>query len=183
MDEPDRLARRRAHLREHLQTLAGIEDASGIELIHLIRWASKLCDVLEGRACDDSGLSGPRFGLLLRLLAEERHGHDDGLTPTSLSHFQSVSKNTISALLRGLEKQGLIQRTLDPQDLRLFRIQLTAAGRELVLSEAPLRMRTVNELASGLSADEREQLIGLVGKLMRSLHARMDDVRTEFPGG
>ncbi len=174
MDDPEHGARR-AHLRQHLQSLTGIDDPSGIELLGLIRWASNLCDALEARACDDSGLSGPRFGLLLRLLAEEKHGHPEGVTPTSLSRFQSVSKNTISALLRGLEEQGLITRALDPQDYRTFRIRLTAAGRELVLSMAPGRMRTVNELASGLTADEREQLIALLGKLLRSLQMRASE--------
>ena len=183
LDDLERMARRRAQMREHLRSLAGINDPSGVELIHMIRCAANICDALEARACDDSGLTGPRFGVLMRLLVDEVHGHAEGVTPTSLSHLQSVSKNTISALLRGLEEQGLIRRTLDPQDLRIFRIQLTNAGRELVQSTAPLRMRTVNELASGLAADEREQLMVLLGKLMHSLRDRIDDSRTEFPGG
>lgn len=182
MEDEDRIARRRAHLHEHLQTLAGLDDPSGVEVISLIHWASNLCDALEARACDESGLSGPRFAVLMRLFAEEAHGHPEGLTPTSLSRFQSVSKNTISALLRGLEEQGLIQRTLDPQDYRVFRIQLTDAGRDLVKATAPQRMRTVNDLASGLTAEERERLIDLLGKLLRSLKAHVGELRGETSG-
>jgi DNA-binding MarR family transcriptional regulator len=82
-----------------------------------------------------------------------------------------VSKNTISALLRGLEEQGLIQRTLDPQDRRLFRIRLSDYGRQVVQKEAPQRIRYLNKLASGISPEEQELLINLLAKLYRSISA------------
>ncbi len=98
-------------------------------------------------------------------------GKPEGITPTELSHFQRVSKNTISALLRGLEEQGLIQRNLDSEDLRVFRIQLTDAGRALVLNTAPNRIAGLNKLLSGLNPEEREQLILLLEKLRLELKA------------
>jgi len=173
----------RAHMRSQMQNLTGLSDTSGIEVLSLIRMLTHLCEAVEARSCGENGLSRPRWGVLLRLLAEEKRGSPDGVTPTSLSRFQSVSKNTISALLRGLEEQGLVQRALDPADYRLFRIELTPAGRELIQSTAPKRIAHLNEMVSGLSASEREQLIVLLAKLYHSVLASSNISKTEFHGG
>src|SRR5512133_3343622 len=136
----DPVERIRAHLRSHLKELTGSADTSGIELVSLIRNLTNLYEAVHSLESGEHGLSGPRWGLLLRLLAVEQHGNCTGVTPASLSRFQSVNKNTISALLRGLEEQGLIQRDLDPVDRRIFRIQLTPEGRRVVKTEAPKRV-------------------------------------------
>jgi DNA-binding MarR family transcriptional regulator len=167
----------RSHMRRHVQELTGEAETSGLELASIIRWLANLYENAEVPAVCTADLSGPRWGLMLRLLAEEKSGACDGLTPTHLSRFQNVSKNTISSLLRGLEEQGLIQRTLDPKDRRLFRIQLTEYGRRTVEEEAPPRIRHLNELASGLSPLEKEQLIDLLYQLYRSVAAASPNLK------
>ena len=166
-----------AHLRHHIKALFAIEDTSGIELFSLIHLLSNLSEALECQQCGSDELSGPRWRLMVRLFAEESLGNREGVTPTSLSHFQRVSKNTISSLLRGLEDQGLIQRTLDPQDYRLFRIQLTQAGRDLIRTTAPERLAGLNRMAACLDVAEREQLVDLLEKLQHSLMATAHQAR------
>ena len=188
MSVPDRKTRdhveiMQAHVRTQVRSLCGLDDTSGVELFSLMRMLMNLCAAIEAKTSGEDELSGPRWGLLLRLMAEEQRGNQAGITPTSLSHYQSVSKNTISALLRGLEEQGLIQRALDAEDYRVRRIQLTDAGRELVKTTAPKRMRHLNEMVSGLSGPECEQLIALLAKLFRSLMATSNISRTELRGG
>lgn len=146
-----------------------IEDTSGIELFGVLHRVAHISEVLDSQRFGDYALSGPRWRLLMRLLAEEHMGNQDGITPTALSHGQRVSKNTISALLRGLEEQGLIQRNLDPSDLRVFRIQLTDAGRDLLLNTAPQRLELLNQLLSGFRKEEVRQLIDLLEKLQSNL--------------
>lgn len=169
--------RLRAHLREHvsenLQSLVGVEDAGGIELLGMMRGLMRVYQLAEAQASQGVELSGPRWGILLRLAAEEQRHAEGGLTPTTLSRFHGVSKNTISCLLRGLEEQGYIERALDPEDYRAFRIRLTPIGRELVKSTAPERFAHMNRLASGLSAEERERLIELMEKLYDSIVAHI----------
>lgn len=149
-------------------------DTTGLELAGLIRLTANLYDeaaiVQHPRA---GGISGPRWMLLGRLLAEEARGNREGLSPTHLSRWQKVSKNTVSALLRGLEEQGLIERAVDPADRRGFRIRLTDAGRELVRSTAPQHLAYLNSLVEDLTSEERAQLLALLGKLCRSLAARL----------
>ena len=159
----------REHIRRHLQELFGAQDTSGIELLSMIRFLAHLSETIEGDQASEGEPTGPRLRLLLRLLGDERAGNLDGLTPTALSHAQQVNKNTISSLLRGLEEQGLIQRNLDAKDYRVFRIQLTSAGRELIRSTAPQRMERLNQMAAGLSAEEREQVMALLDRLRQSM--------------
>lgn len=159
----------REHFRRHVQEMFGAEDTSGIELFGLIRLLANLSDTLECQVGGERDLTGARMHLLMRLLGEEKAGKSGGLTPTELSHAQRVGKNTISALLRGLEEQGLIQRNLDARDRRVFRIQLTDDGRSLIKAAAPQRLERMNQMVAGLDAAQREQLISLLEKMRESI--------------
>jgi DNA-binding MarR family transcriptional regulator len=155
----------RAHIQDHLKKLFAIEESSGIELFVMLQRTAHLVRLLDNQFDEDMDISGPRWRLLLRLFIDEDMGNSAGLTPTAISLSQHVSKNTISALLRGLETQGLIQRTLDSTDLRTFRIQLTVAGRDYLRNAAPKRLNNLNRLLSGLDLQEQEQLSALLDKL------------------
>lgn len=159
-----RVDRMRAHIREHV----GPDQAFGIEIPNLIRMIANQYETLSEQTGQHMTLSGPRWGVLLRLMVEEKRGRAY-ITPTSLSQGQNVSKNTISALLRGLEEQGLIARELDETDRRIFRIRLTPAGRELVEKAAPQHLQRLNQLISGLSMEEKSQLSDLLAKLYCSM--------------
>lgn len=168
--EQDRI---REQIADHLKSVFQMEDVSGIELLTTLQRAAVISEVMEGQLSDELDLSGPRWRLLLLLFIHEHTGRPEQITPTMLSHVQRVSKNTISALLRGLEEQGLIQRALDPADLRTFHIQLTDAGREIILRTGPHRLEGLNQLVDGLSPEECQQLIGLLEKFLRSLAGKM----------
>jgi DNA-binding MarR family transcriptional regulator len=163
------LAQHEQSVRTFIQDAMGNMDLAGLELSRLIKMVANLYEVMNDEQLRHAELSGPRLRLLMRLWAEEAHGHQEGTPPTHLSRAQNVSKNTISALLRGLEEQGLIERTLCTEDRRSFRIRLTPAGRQLVQATAPQHLAYLNHLAAGLSGDERTQLIGLLQKLYGSL--------------
>lgn len=167
----DRRRASREFWRSRLKELIGMDDTSGIEILATIRALTRLCEFVEGQRSGGLELSGPRWGLLLALMAHEQNGRMQGLTPSALSRHQGVTRNTISSLLRGLEEQGYIERALDAEDHRVFRIRLTAAGRKVVQSLAPERVAFMNQLAAGLSSEEKEQLIELLQKLRESIVA------------
>lgn len=159
----------RNHIHEHMQSVFKGADSSGLELFILLQRTAHLAKQLDAQHGDDLELSGPRWRLLVRLLVEDYMGNSAGVTPTDLSESQRVSKNTISALLRGLESQGLIQRHLDTADLRAFRIKLTPAGREYLRTTGPRRIEGLNRMLSGLDPQEQGQLTALLEKLQRLL--------------
>jgi DNA-binding MarR family transcriptional regulator len=119
-------------------------------------------------------LSPPRLRLLLCLFASEAHGQA-ALNPTQLSEKLSLSKNTISAHLRGLEEAGLVEREVDPHDLRRFRIRLAHAGRTWIHQSAPEHMRYLDGLIAPLSTHEIEQLQTLLGSLIGVLERHAQD--------
>lgn len=161
-----------ALLRESLgDLLTGIE-LTGFEVVRLMRAIGNQYAQEAAVTRDGTSISGPRWLLLLRLYVEEARGEPLGLQPGYLSRCEAVSKNTISVLLRGLEDQGWVERTLDLEDRRGFRIRLTSAGRKLVRTIAPSRLAHLNTLVEGLSIGERAELIRLLSKLHRSFAAR-----------
>jgi len=151
-----------------LMTEHGITATHGVDLVRLIRMLANAYDVLLETQMRDENLSLPRWRLLIHLYAAEWSG-EAAVSPTRLSHVQNVSKNTISALLRSLEEDGLIERELDRDDRRQFRIRLSAAGRELICRTTPRYVRYLNALVADLNADEIERLQTLLVKLHASL--------------
>ncbi len=164
------------YLRDYVQRYQPVEGieypTSGLEIATFIRMLFHIIKDLEETHVDDMELSGPRVNLLFRLLWEEERGNFQGLTPSELSHNQHVTRNTISALLNGLEEQGLIVRALDKEDRRLFRIRLTEKGHKTLERIIPERITFIRELVAGLTVEEQRQLVALMAKLFDSIYQR-----------
>jgi DNA-binding MarR family transcriptional regulator len=158
-----------ALFREHLQFVTKGGDTDGIEIMALTKMVSNMIALCFTQSDPTSELTPARWGLLMRLLEEEQKGNLEGITPTHMSQTRNVKKNTISSVLRGMEDQGLIERTLDPVDRRIFRIRLTGKGRRIVEETSPQRVRMLNKLVSQLEPGDRVMLIALLEKLIRSV--------------
>jgi DNA-binding MarR family transcriptional regulator len=61
------------------------------------------------------------------LTSVELHGP---LTPSELAEIERIKRPSATRILRGLEEEGLVQRTPDPKDGRSALISLTGEGRE-----------------------------------------------------
>ncbi len=160
-------------MQDLLNEVAGAVDLSGLELARLVHAVANQYDGFGIGHSHARGFSGPRWRLLFRLMAEERGGRTEGLSPSYLSRCQNVGKNTISVLIRGLEEQGMVERTLDQDDRRFYRIRLTDAGRQQILQRAPVWLMRLNDLASDLSSSEKAALIHLLTQLHGSLVRRV----------
>lgn len=62
---------------------------------------------------------------VIRMLA-----HKGTMAPSQLADAMNVTTGRISAVLSALEKKGQIVRSVDPNDRRAVRVELTEAGRE-----------------------------------------------------
>lgn len=147
-----------------MEEMSNGSDIRGIEIAGTIRMLTRFFDLAVRQSTAYSELSGPRLGILLRLMVE-----DAGINPTHLSHMQNVKKNTISALISGLEEQGLVERSVDPVDKRGYIIRITPSGRELVKSTAPGRFEFMNHAVASLTSEEKDHLLVLLNKLHVSL--------------
>jgi DNA-binding MarR family transcriptional regulator len=81
----------------------------------------------------------PSYGSLLVPLFEE-----DGLRIGELARRSRLSKQTMTTMVRLLERDGLVRRERDPDDGRAFRIVLTARARRF----GPVAEHTLAELGA-----------------------------------
>ena len=86
----------------------------------------------------------PSYGSILVPLFEE-----DGLRMGELARRSRLSKQTMTTMVRLLERDGLVQRERDPEDGRATRVLLTEKARRF----EPVAERTLDEL--GALARER----------------------------
>ena len=164
----------RDHIKKHFLSMTNGVDIKGLELSSLIHMLANYYAAIIANKMTPGELSGPRMGILIRLLVAEQSGNTNGINPTALSHFQNVKKNTISSLLRGLEESGYVERNLDKNDKRVFLIRITDKGRKMMETIGPQRLAIMNDLSSDLTDEEKTQLIFLLEKLFLSMQKRSD---------
>jgi MarR family transcriptional repressor of emrRAB len=76
-----------------------------------------------------------------------------------------VSRASISGLLDGLEKSGMVQRGADQRDGRGRPVRMTAKGKRFLDKMLPVHFTFLARVMQNLSDKERRQLIKLVGKI------------------
>jgi len=159
------------HEKEFHQFLAawGVADPRGVDLMRLLNAAARMLEVLADHHLQAHDLSVPRLRLLIWLYAEEHRGNKQGVSPSRLSAYQHISKNTVSALLASLEKQGLVERALNRDDKRKFNIRLTRAGRDLIRKILPAHSAHLCAAFAELSGEEQNTLCKLLRKVRASL--------------
>jgi DNA-binding MarR family transcriptional regulator len=162
--------------------LFGVQDMRELDLFRKLKIASHLLGHLIQHYHHGDRLSPARMRLLIWLKVDTELGREMGLSPSELSHFLGVSRNTTSALLNGLEEQGLIERQLHPIDRRQFLIRITQAGDELVDRRAPDFAAFVVELFAPLSPEERTTLMVLLDKLLEGLVDKANEMGLHAPG-
>ncbi|MFC7332934.1 MarR family winged helix-turn-helix transcriptional regulator [Rhodocista pekingensis] len=105
-------------------------------------------------------LSEGKFVLLFLLQAAE-----DGLSPHELAGQAGVTRGTVTGLLDGLERSGLVQREANDVDRRKLTVRLTPDGAALARRLTDEHGRWIGSLFSDLSAAERDTLRHLLGKV------------------
>jgi MarR family transcriptional regulator, temperature-dependent positive regulator of motility len=85
-------------------------------------------------------------------------------TQQKLAQTLMLDANNCVILLNGLEDEGLIERTRDPQDRRRHIVAITPKGQK-ALEKAERQVETVeDDVLGNLDADERKQLHELLAK-------------------
>jgi MarR family transcriptional regulator, negative regulator of the multidrug operon emrRAB len=118
------------------------------------------------------GLSQGRFLTLIVL----NRTPNRTVNPSVLADKVGVTRATMTGLLDGLEKEGLVERLAQPGDRRKLGILLTGAGRRILENMLPDYYQRIAKLMAGLSETEREQLIVLLAKVSSGLSALSREV-------
>ncbi|MBZ2198245.1 MarR family winged helix-turn-helix transcriptional regulator [Occultella gossypii] len=110
---------------------------------------------------------------LLRLIATH-----PGVSQRALADLLGVGPSRVVALVDGLERKGLAQRTRSETDRRHHELSLTAAGRSVLTDMRELGAAHEADLLRGLTVAERHTL----GSLLATIAASHDLPPDVHPG-
>jgi MarR family transcriptional repressor of emrRAB len=130
----------------------------------LMRTGSDLLAAFEA-ILNRSGLSQGRF---LTLIVMNRTP-DATISPSSLAQTLGVTRATMTGLLDGLQKKGLIERRTPADDRRKVGVRLTANGRRTLDNILPDYYRHFAKLTTYLDEGERQTLMSLLKKVNQGL--------------
>lgn len=111
----------------------------GCLCLHLQR-AARVVARRYDEALRPVGLTNGQFSLLISLNRAEP------ATMGTVATLLAMDRTTLTANLKPLERRRLLRVTVDPDDRRGRRLELTAGGRDLLLRAVPLWARTHAEL-------------------------------------
>lgn len=92
--------------------------------------------------------------------------HFPGMMPSQLEPILMIERPSVTSLINGLERRGLIVRRPNPQDGRSKRIYLTEAGLKLAEDTAHFTAVVEQTVKDGLTPDEFAALKALLVKMI-----------------
>jgi len=102
----------------------------------------------------DHGISGSKLAILGWLFRGEQP-----MTATDLARLERLQPQSLTRIIAELDEQGLIRRTTAEEDRRQILIEITEAGRELLVLDAYRQNQWLIEtMAARLTKAEREIL-------------------------
>jgi DNA-binding MarR family transcriptional regulator len=142
--------------------LDGVDELSA-RVFRAFLGTAKLHVHLMMRTLADSG-THPGQLMCLRLLTV-----NDGAAQRDLADMLHVARPTVTKMLQGMEKSGLVERRPDEADQRLTRVHLTAAGRSAATEMSVVAAKYVNATIATLPEDDRRELARLLEELGASI--------------
>lgn len=106
----------------------------------------------------------PRFDAMAQLAR-----YPEGLLMSELSQHLMVTNGNITGIIDNLERDGLVERVLLPEDRRARKVRLTEKGRTTFDEMARTHEGWIKSWLSCLDAEERRVLYGLLGKLKHNI--------------
>jgi DNA-binding MarR family transcriptional regulator len=128
--------------------------------LHVVRTGTYLQHCVE-RKLARLGTSHGRF-MILALLANLP---GKAQPVSTLARMLGVTMPTVSSLITGMARDGLVRRVLDPEDRRLVRVELLPDGLSLHDALLPGLFRDQDEIMAGLDETEMRVLITLLAKV------------------
>ncbi|MCB5186086.1 MarR family transcriptional regulator [Methylobacillus gramineus] len=134
--------------------------------LHLLRVATDLSAALDS-CLSRHGLLQGRWWVLILLMREDQSIS----TPSVLAEKAGVSRATMTGLIDGLERDGLIARLFDKEDRRRVSIQLTAAGQAKLDEVMPDYYTRLRLCMDSVTEAERDILNTILVKLNAGVSA------------
>jgi len=106
------------------------------------------------------GINQGQFSLLMSL------NRPDAPTISRVAAFLAMDRTTLTAVLKPLERRGLLNMTVDKADRRNRRLTLTDAGRKLLRDALPIWTKTHAAVDTMLAEQNAGNLRGVLALLV-----------------
>ncbi|MFF4097964.1 MarR family winged helix-turn-helix transcriptional regulator [Streptomyces sp. NPDC001903] len=120
----------------------------------------------KNAALKPAAVTVPQYAALLWL------SEKPGISAAALARLCGVTPPTMNTVLKNLQERGLIERTPHEWHRNVLETRLTEEGRAAMELADAGAVRVERALAAAFSAQEREQLISLLGRCAEVLDAR-----------
>jgi len=142
------------------------EDLFGLGVAHRLIWSGRLAEEVLERTAIACGLRRRGDYEVLALL---RRAEPELLTPLQVAQQLLTSQSGMTGKLDRLERQGLVQRTRDPEDRRAIRLGITDAGQALIDQAFTTSLSVYQSILDDFTPTEGKDLEELLGKLLTRL--------------
>jgi DNA-binding MarR family transcriptional regulator len=132
--------------------------------LRLLTCSTMIQSEIRTRLREGFDVTLPRFDLMAQL-----DKVPEGMTLGELSRRMMVSNGNITVLVETLVQLGLVAREAHATDRRATVVRLTATGRESFGAMAAEHGDWIGSLFAGLSADEVQLLMKLLGRMKASV--------------
>ncbi len=112
------------------------------------------------------GLTGAQYNVLNVLVDAA-----GGMSQRELGDRLVVDRSNVTGMLDRMEKAGWVQRQDDPADRRVYRVTLTAAGRQLWAQADEQYRAVVAQVTRGLPAKRIQETIAVLQSLEKAASA------------
>lgn len=156
----------KATLQKFAQRYPQADVSSVAAFLHLLRLATDLSNALD-LCLSRHGLLQGRWWVLILLMREDNLTS----TPSSLAEKAGVTRATMTGLIDGLERDGLVERLMDTRDRRSVSIMLTAAGQAKLDQVMPDYYSRLRICMAGLDESDREHLHQILAQIGQGIGA------------
>ncbi|MGE8143403.1 MarR family winged helix-turn-helix transcriptional regulator [Novosphingobium sp. NPDC080210] len=123
---------------------------------HYIRRAQQVSSAYFTEELADSELTSVQMVALVAIV------DSPGIDATRLSEIIDFDRATIGGVVDRLERKGLIQRVVNPEDKRSKVMRATPAGKALLDVSLPRVQRVQERILAPLSPEDRETFLRLI---------------------
>ena len=108
---------------------------------------------------------------------------NEGCTQARLAELCDTDPMTLVRVLDRMEKDGWLERRPDPSDRRVYRLFRLKASDPVIAEIDRIGDKARGEILSGLSTEERSQLVALLERVQSNLLARIPAANEPGRGG
>ncbi len=141
-------------LSKFAERYAEVDTDAVIDFLGILRIGTELSEALD-RFLATHGLLQGRWWVLILLMRKD----DFTSIPSELAEKAGVSRATMSGLINGLLRDGLVERQDDGEDRRSYSIRLTAKGQDKLDEVMPDYYSRVKEMMSAIPVRQRADLL------------------------